>query len=76
MSYKLKPNLGGTLSNNGDRDELAELLDVLLPPAVRPTVGSDPEHRPRNILLFQGSCLLFLWEKIKVSIAFNKRMIR
>ena len=63
----------GTLSNNSDRDELAELLDIFLPLAICPTVRSNPEHSTRNVLLFIGGCFLLLWEKNRlVSIAFNK----
>ena len=34
----------GTLSNDGDRDEVVELLDEDLPLAVRPAVRGDPQH--------------------------------
>ena len=50
--------LFGTLSNNGDIYELVELLHILLPLAVRPTVWRNPEHSAGIILSFIGGHLL------------------
>ena len=63
----------GTLSNDGDRDEVVELLDEDLPLAVRPAVRGDPQHRPRSVFPLQrgrlsqlGRCGLVKSSDVKI----------